>query len=45
MLAGLATYQLPRQTMVDQFLALCHNLHKLNILAIYRLLEAGRSPK
>ncbi|MFI5693859.1 MBL fold metallo-hydrolase [Kribbella sp. NPDC051586] len=40
LLAGLATYQLPQQTVVDQFLALCHNLHKLNILAVYRLLEA-----
>lgn len=42
---ALGTYKLPQDVVRDGFLSLCRDLHKLNILAIYRLLERRERPE
>jgi cyclase len=39
---ALGRYQLPRDELRSGFLTLCRHLHRLNILAVYRLLENAR---
>lgn len=42
--AALAAYRGPQDAIQDGFLALCRNLHRLNVLATYRVVAAAARP-